>query len=229
MPAQQPPPPSPPPSATLPPPPPSPPSSAALSPPKPTPPFPAPQLEDAPLTSYHDPTFFPHPTPSSAIVPPVDEPPIAHLRRRLAHLASPLHALLSVASGQAHPDFPRTLLHYHLLTEAQLDALARFYHQDPPCALSFAYPAPVAGRWREPNRVAGGGLVQDKRRRFGRFVGLRGCESPREAAEGREGIEGDEDGGREALQRAIQRWVDEKIRSGMDREREIDNWRSKGW
>ena len=44
-----------------------------------------------------------------------------------------------------------------------------------------------------------------------------------------EGGEASEEDAREALQRAIQEWVDWRMRSGMEKEREIDNWRSKGW
>ena len=59
---------------------------------------------------------------------------VGHLRIKLAPLASLSHATV-------HPDFPETILHYHLLTEEQLDALARFYDQCSPTTLTKMYPA----------------------------------------------------------------------------------------
>ena len=130
-------------------------------------------------------------------------------RRHVAHLSSPLHPLLSVATGKPHPAFPKTLLSYHLLTELQLDNLAHFYHQRTPTTYSFAYPAPVVTRWtREAN-------ISDKRRRFGRFVGLRGCDSP------------DVPNTPTSEQQAIEKWIDERIEEGLRRERELEAWRSK--
>lgn len=160
----------------------------------------------------------------------------AIFERRLAHLQSPLRPLVSITTLQPHPSFPRTILHYHLLTSAQLDDLARHYHQSSPQKTSWAYPVTVAPRWNTPvsksqslerqaatliwndimgcdstsnsNGGGGGGGVsitstgtasgasdvvqangagiEDKRRRFGRFIGLPWCQSPgvtREEAE----------------------------------------------
>lgn len=138
------------------------------------------------------------------------QPPSLLFRRHVTHLASKLHPLLSVSSGLPHPDFPASLLHYHILTEAQLDDLAHFYHQRTPTALSFAYPAPVMARWVKQ------APVEDKRRRFGRFVGLRGCESPVVVG-----------GGKSEEERAMERRVDERIRDGVRRERELEEGRMK--
>lgn len=155
------------------------------------------------------------------------------LTRTLHHLRRPLAPLVSITTGAPHPSFPRTLLHYHLLTLTELDALAHYYHQRTPTEHSFGYPLPVLGRWHSapylspstlsPSKssslspstptqssclksarksssvwakfdesekdtmLAVKGLVADgmereakemeveaKRRRFGRFVGLRG-------------------------------------------------------
>lgn len=132
--------------------------------------------------------------------------------RRLAHLRTTLAPLVSVTDRTVHADFPATLLQYHLLTSPQLDALARHYHQSSPRVESWGYPVSVVGRWTalpsspspphldinaaimglEPTRTSSGdpsaGAVQkasvhDRRRRFGRFIGLRGCESPGLSAE----------------------------------------------
>ncbi|KAJ5218244.1 uncharacterized protein N7498_000343 [Penicillium cinerascens] len=84
------------------------------------------------------------------------------LQPYLDHLSTRLQPLVSCIEGRAHPDFPNTLLQYHLLTATQLDNLACHYHQiSPPVPESACYPI--------------------QRRRFGRFIGLQGCESPVEA------------------------------------------------
>ncbi|KAL2216309.1 hypothetical protein M432DRAFT_99445 [Thermoascus aurantiacus ATCC 26904] len=95
----------------------------------------------------------------------------------LQHLSRPLAPLVSITTGLPHPDFPRTILAYHLLTSSQLDDLARHYHQIwPPVPETFGYPLRVPawiGTTHEHNVD-----IETKRRRMGRFMGLRGCESP---------------------------------------------------
>lgn len=82
-----------------------------------------------------------------------------------------LSPIVQISTGAVHPAFPRTLLNFWLLTEEQLDSLALFYHQRYPNELTMAYPCPV--EW-----PATGLTIADKRRKMGRFIGLRGCESP---------------------------------------------------
>ncbi|KAL1967168.1 hypothetical protein VTN77DRAFT_3459 [Rasamsonia byssochlamydoides] len=101
----------------------------------------------------------------------------------LQHLSRPLCPLVSITTGQPHPSFPRTILAYHLLTSEQLDDLARHYHQVwPPVPETFGYPIRVPAWIGTPDeeRVD----IETKRRRIGRFVGLRGCESPVDASVG---------------------------------------------
>ncbi|KAL8707404.1 MAG: hypothetical protein Q9225_007761 [Loekoesia sp. 1 TL-2023] len=140
-------------------------------------------------------------------------------RRKLAHLSTPLAPLLSITSGTSHPSFPASILHYHLLTEAQLNELAHHYHQRTPSQWSLSYPLPVVGRWNANGTAhtqQGGGMgqgearLEDKRRRFGRFMGLRGCESP---------VDGDEESevGREREQRAMELWVESEMRRREER------------
>ncbi|RAL09258.1 uncharacterized protein BO97DRAFT_458412 [Aspergillus homomorphus CBS 101889] len=96
------------------------------------------------------------------------------------HLRTKLYPLVSSTTGHEHPAFPRTLLAFHCLTHAQLDALARHFHQVyPPVAATGFYPITVPP-WVGTDRSSGRGNVdlETKRRRFGRFIGLRGCESP---------------------------------------------------
>jgi len=92
------------------------------------------------------------------------------LEARISQLALPLAPLVQLTSGQVHPSFPTTLLHYHLLTDAELEELAHFYHQRTPCALTAQYPKPM--NWKA------GLTVNEKKRKWGRFMGLGGCESP---------------------------------------------------
>ncbi|KAK4128402.1 hypothetical protein N657DRAFT_563121 [Parathielavia appendiculata] len=90
--------------------------------------------------------------------------------QKLQQMSLQLAPLVQLTTGQVHPSFPRTLLAFWLLTEPELDSLAHFYHQRTPCAWTAQYPCPVL--W-------GPGLsIEDKRRKLGRFIGLRGCETP---------------------------------------------------
>ena len=59
----------------------------------------------------------------------------------LHHLSQTLAPLVSITTGEPHPAFPRSILHYHLLTSDQLDDLSRYYHQVwPPVPETFGYP-----------------------------------------------------------------------------------------
>jgi hypothetical protein len=92
------------------------------------------------------------------------------LALKLQHMALPLSPLVQLGTGAVHPYFPATVLNFWLLTDAQLDALALFYHQRDPGPLTAHYPCPVT--WRP------GLSIEEKRRKMGKFIGLRGCESP---------------------------------------------------
>lgn len=98
-------------------------------------------------------------------------PPLAH---KLHQIALPLSPLVQLTTGAVHPHFPRTVLHFWLLTEAQLESLASFYHQRSPSPWSAQYPCPVVWRSDLP--------LEEKRRRMGKFIGLRGCDSPPDVA-----------------------------------------------
>ncbi|CAK7562246.1 MAG: hypothetical protein SEPTF4163_000081 [Sporothrix epigloea] len=93
------------------------------------------------------------------------------LEAKLRHMAQTLHPLVHAVTGDVHPYFPLTICQYWLLNDEQLNALASFYHQRTPHPLKQLYPCPVL--W--PRR---GLTLEDKRRKFGRFIGLRGCETP---------------------------------------------------
>ncbi|CAJ2501795.1 Uu.00g046480.m01.CDS01 [Anthostomella pinea] len=89
---------------------------------------------------------------------------------KLRQMALPLAPLVQLTTGDVHPAFPPTLLNFWLLTDAQLEELAHFYHQRTPCRWTFHYPCPITWTPDMP--------LEEKRRKIGRFIGLRGCESP---------------------------------------------------
>ncbi|KAF7595832.1 hypothetical protein BBP40_004644 [Aspergillus hancockii] len=95
----------------------------------------------------------------------------------LNHLRTRLYPLVSSTTALPHPEFPPTLLAYHLLTSRQLDTLAIHYHQVwPPVPATDSYPVvipPWIGTENEKDLD-----LETKRRRFGRFIGLQRCESP---------------------------------------------------
>jgi len=85
-------------------------------------------------------------------------------------------------------------LHYHLLTEDQLDSIAIYYHQNmraiSPTIWTYGYPTNM--NWDSEflaHLAAERGMetrVRAKRRKVGRFIGLRGCETPTEERDERE-------------------------------------------
>ncbi|KND90161.1 hypothetical protein TOPH_05097 [Tolypocladium ophioglossoides CBS 100239] len=83
-------------------------------------------------------------------------------------MALPLSPLVQLTTGAVHAHFPRTVLQFWLLTDAQLESLATFYHQRSPSPWSAQYPCPVVWRSDLP--------LEEKRRRMGKFIGLRGCD-----------------------------------------------------
>ena len=137
----------------------------------------------------------------------------------LSHLETPLVPLISVTSGLPHPSFPTSILQYHLLTHEQLDKLAKFYHQvTPPIRETFRYPVRIPA-WVSVNEEedverAAEVDLETKRRRWGRFVGLRGCETPTEWSEE----------GRQMEDRMEREW-----RRALERARDEERLREKGW
>lgn len=142
----------------------------------------------------------------------------------IEHLRAPLVPLISVSTGLAHPSFPTSLLQYHLLTHEQLDSLAKWYHQvTPPVEETFMYPAWVPA-WtglglNDDSSMSGtdGVDLEVKRRRWGRFIGLRGCESP--TATGPNGEAPDE-----LVHRMEREW-----RRALERAEEEDRAWEKSW
>ncbi|CAN8099298.1 unnamed protein product [Discula destructiva] len=92
------------------------------------------------------------------------------LEKKIRQMALPLAPLVQLTSGHTHPAFPSTLLNFWLLTSEQLDELATFYHQRWPCEFTRHYPCPIT--WCEDLSL------EEKRRKIGKFIGLRGCDTP---------------------------------------------------
>ncbi|KAH6898954.1 hypothetical protein B0T10DRAFT_124640 [Thelonectria olida] len=92
------------------------------------------------------------------------------LARKLEQMALPLAPLVQLTTGAIHPSFPTTVLNFWLLTNEQLESLAVFYHQKTPCQWSTQYPCPITWSSNLP--------LEEKRRKMGKFIGLRGCDSP---------------------------------------------------
>lgn len=105
------------------------------------------------------------------------------LDAKIAQMALPLAPLVRLTTGEIHPVFPSTLLNFWLLTSEQCDELAAFYHQRSPFNIyKRHYPCPV--EWRAD------ASLEEKRRWIGRFIGLRGCESPVQILSERDIVEG---------------------------------------
>jgi hypothetical protein len=94
----------------------------------------------------------------------------AAFQEKLRQMRLQLAPLVQLTTGAAHPAFPSTLLGFWLLTDEQLESMAHFYHQRTPSTWTDQYPCPVPWSSEAP--------LETKRRRLGRFIGLRGCESP---------------------------------------------------
>ena len=166
---------------------------------------------------------------------PLNTPAPSSLYQTLSHLRTPLHPLVSSVTGTQHPDFPRNLLAFHLLTNSQLDELARHYHQVwPPVQETFWYPIWVKGWVSSSPSVLQAEMREDaslvdlatKRRRFGRFIGLRGCESPVQDHREDANTNGVVENSSEMLARMEREWQEALARAANE---DLGAWREKGW
>jgi hypothetical protein len=92
------------------------------------------------------------------------------LSAKIAEMRLKLAPLVRITTGAVHPCFPTTLLHYWLLTSAELDELANFYHQRTPSEWTNQYPKMMGWKLNLS--------LEEKRRKWGKFIGLKGCETP---------------------------------------------------
>ncbi|EME79469.1 uncharacterized protein MYCFIDRAFT_123063, partial [Pseudocercospora fijiensis CIRAD86] len=118
------------------------------------------------------------------------------LAKKIATLQLRLAPLVPLPEGPPHPDFPKTLMAFHLLTEDQLDSIAHYYHQSTPHRFTHHYPATmnwdkdqaddIQGSSRNPYaNLSDKERIRIKRRKVGKFIGLVGMETPIEEVTGR--------------------------------------------
>ncbi|KAI9701655.1 MAG: hypothetical protein M1820_006426 [Bogoriella megaspora] len=118
---------------------------------------------------------------------PADRNPA--MAQKIESLRLTLAPIVPLPTGPSHPEFPKTLLNFWLLTEGQLDSLAHYYHQSTPCVWTNQYPANMNWDVSFFNRTANSGQMSEKqriaikRRKFGKFIGMNGCETPVEEVE----------------------------------------------
>jgi hypothetical protein len=110
------------------------------------------------------------------------------LAEKISQMRLTIAPIVHVENGLPAPDFPSMMLNLFLLTEAQLDALAHFYSQSTPDALTHQYPQTMD--WSKPFlekdatlpencRLSELERVKVKMRMFARFIGMRGAETPK--------------------------------------------------
>jgi hypothetical protein len=109
------------------------------------------------------------------------------LAAKISQMRLAIAPIVHVQTGMPGADFPNTILHLFLLTESQLDQLARYYSQTTPCELTHQYPQIMD--WSKPFLCADDTLpdncklnelerVKVKMRMFARFIGMNGTETP---------------------------------------------------
>jgi hypothetical protein len=109
------------------------------------------------------------------------------LADKIAQMRLTIAPIVHVETGLPPADFPPTMLSLFLLTESQLDTMAKYYNQSTPCELTFAYPQVMD--WDhaflsddptmpEECRLSALERLKIKMRMFARFIGMRGTEMP---------------------------------------------------
>jgi len=113
------------------------------------------------------------------------------LASKIATLHLKIAPIICVVSGEPHSAYPNTMLEFWLLTEARLDMMAHYYSQSTPSKYTNMYPrtmgwdkgflsslgedqATTDGRYQ----LSTADRIAIKRRKFARFIGMRGCEIP---------------------------------------------------
>jgi len=118
--------------------------------------------------------------------------PSPALQTKIAHMKLKLAPIYPLPAGPPHSSFPSTLLQYWLLTEQEIDSMAAYYHQTSPNPWTCQYPANM--RWDSHFLAKSDPLAMSKkeithlltdeerlgvkRRMLGKFIGLRGWDTP---------------------------------------------------
>ena len=109
------------------------------------------------------------------------------LAQKISQMRLNIAPIVHAESGIPPPQFPSTMLELFLLTEDQLDAMARYYSQSTPGALTHCYPQTMD--WNKPFLAKGESIPEEcrlsdyerlkvKMRMFAKFIGMRGAETP---------------------------------------------------
>jgi hypothetical protein len=109
------------------------------------------------------------------------------LAQKISQMRLNIAPIVHVESGIPPPQFPSTMLELFLLTEDQLDAMARYYSQSTPSALTHCYPQTMD--WNKPFLTKSESIPEEcrlsdyerlkvKMRMFAKFIGMRGAETP---------------------------------------------------
>lgn len=145
------------------------------------------------------------------------------LKRKIDDMRIVLCPIRRLPDGEIHPSLPRTVLKYWLLTEDEIDSIAHFYHQTDRSNEWFnQYPGQMNwdNQWlRRPDGTESPRELKQlptneerlsmKRRRVGKFIGLRGCQTPNyEVTKRFDWLEG-------RLERSIEREREELCRKGL--------------
>lgn len=102
------------------------------------------------------------------------------LQEKLRHMQLALEPIFQLPAGEPHPQFPETMLQFNLLTEELLDSFAHYYHQAEYGEYTFEYPDCMGWDVHYFDTLDIVKRVAVKRRKFGKFIGLRGCQTPTE-------------------------------------------------
>lgn len=109
------------------------------------------------------------------------------LADKISQMRLSIAPIVHVETGLPAPEYPSTMLQLFLLTEGQLDRIARFYSQSTPNALTYEYPQLMD--WSLPFLCKDPSLPDNcklneqerlkvKMRMFARFIGMQGAETP---------------------------------------------------
>ncbi|OJD33880.1 pre-mrna splicing [Diplodia corticola] len=100
--------------------------------------------------------------------------------RKVAHMRLKIMPIYPLPGGPPHHDFPLTMLQFYLLGESQLDAMATYYSQSVVNEWTTKYPGFMAwdAEFFADPALSETERVKIKLRKFGHFIGLRGCETP---------------------------------------------------
>ncbi|KAJ5085697.1 hypothetical protein N7532_010468 [Penicillium argentinense] len=110
---------------------------------------------------------------SASTNPPQPLPPTFHpnFLPFINHLAQPLNPMVNSITGEAAPGWPENVLQYHLLSENQLNNLARFFGQVFPAnTTTHSYPRTFRPWIGAPDEDSTS--IERKRSSFGYFIGL---------------------------------------------------------